>query len=171
MTIENFKKEIIPLKHPIFRYANFMLRNNEDAQDITQEVLVKIWEKRDELSGIENLRAWAITITRNKCLDFIKAKKGDQLPWEENLDKPTTDNPFDRTRLIDETNWIKQLMEQLPISQKDVFYLRHFEGNSYQEISETLKIDMSSVKVYLHRARIFIKKELEEKHNYGLKTG
>ena len=148
-----------------------MLRNNEDAQDITQEVLVKIWEKRNELSGIENIRAWATTITRNKCLDFIKSKKGDQLPWEENLDKPTTDNPFDRTRLIDESNWVKSLMEQLPISQKDVFYLRHFEGNTYQEISDTLKIDMSSVKVNLHRARVFIKKELEEKHNYGLKTG
>lgn len=171
MTIENFKKEILPLKHPIFRYANFMLKNKEDAEDITQEVLVKIWEKRMEIPEIRNLRAWSITITRNKCLDQIKANKGDQLSWEENMDSPSTENPFDKMRMMDETNWIKHIMDQLPNTQKEVFYLRHFEGQSYQEISEELKMEMSNVKVNLHRSRTYIKKALEEKHNYGLKTG
>jgi RNA polymerase sigma-70 factor (ECF subfamily) len=171
MTISYFEKEILPLKHAIARYANFMLKDMDDAQDITQEVLLKIWEKRDEMDQIVNKRAWAITITRNKCLDFIKAKKGERVSWEDNLDQIITDNPFDKLRVLDETNLIKNLMEQLPAKQKEVFYLRHFEGSTYQEIEENLAIDMNSVKVYLHRARTFIKKALEEKHNYGLKTG
>lgn len=171
MTIDTFEKEILPLKHPIFRFANFMLRNGEDAQDITQEVLIKIWEKRDDVAEINNVRAWAITITRNKCLDLIKTRKRESYSWDENMDSPTESTPFDTLRINDETNWIRSLMKRLPTSQKDVFYLRHFEGNSYKEISETLTLDENKVKVYLHRARTFIKKSLEEKHNYGLKTG
>ena len=52
MTANTFEKEILPLKHPIFRFAMFMLKNNDDAQDITQEVLIKIWEKREELDQV-----------------------------------------------------------------------------------------------------------------------
>ena len=171
MTIQTFEKEIIPLKHPIFRFAYFMLKNMQDAQDVTQEVLIKIWNKKEEVESIKNIRAWAITITRNTCLDFIKAKKGNSFSWDDNIDTPNTSNPFDELRWNDESKWIKTLMKQLPVNQKDVFYLRHFEENSYKEISETLNLDENKVKVYLHRARTFIKKSLEEKHNYGLKTG
>ena len=171
MTIQNFEKEILPLKHPIYRFAYFMLKNTEDAQDVTQEVLIKIWNKKEEISAIKNMRAWSITITRNTCLDHIKSRKGDSFSWDDNIDAPTSTNPFDELRLNDESKWIKILMDQLPVNQKDVFYLRHFEGNSYKEIGETLKFEESKVKVYLHRARTYIKKSLEEKHNYGLKTG
>ena len=87
------------------------------------------------------------------------------------MDKPNYDTPYDSLRISDEKNWIKKLLKSLPNIQKEVFYLRHFEGNSYQEISEMLGVDMNNVKVNLHRARVFIKKELEEKHHYGLKTG
>jgi len=171
MTIETFENTILPLKHPIFRYANFMLKNEDDAKDISQEVLIKIWQKREEVDQVLNLRAWAITITRNKCLDLIKSRKGEVYTWDENLDTPLNETPFDTTRIKDETNWVKDLMKELPIKQKEVFYLRHFEGNSYKEIEETLDLDENKVKVYLHRARTFIKRTMEEKHAYGLKTG
>jgi RNA polymerase sigma factor (sigma-70 family) len=171
MTIETFEKDILPLKHSIFRFANFMLKNEDDAKDITQEVLIKIWEKRDEVYQVKNLRAWAITITRNKCLDLIKSKKGGAFSLDENIDTPTYDTPFDKMRINDETTWVKSLMEKLPVIQKEVFYLRHFEDDTYKEIGDSLNLDENKVKVYLHRARTFIKKELEAKHNYGLKTG
>lgn len=171
MTIETFEKDILPLKHPIFRYASFMMKNEDDAQDISQEVLIKIWQKKDELDQVKNMRAWAITITRNKCLDLIKSRKGDAFSWDENMDAPLYETPYDKLRISDETNWVKSLMEKLPIDQKEVFYLRHFEGDTYKEIGETLDLDENKVKVYLHRARTFIKRSLEEKHDYGLKTG
>ena len=59
----------------------------------------------------------------------------------------------------------------LPELQKEIFYMRHFEENSYQEIGESLNIDESKVKVYLHRARVFIKRSLEQKNDHGIKTG
>ena len=75
MTVEIFEKDIIPLKHPIFRYALYMLKNKDDARDITQDVLIKLWEKRQYLNQVDNRRAWALKITRNQCLDFFKSKK------------------------------------------------------------------------------------------------
>lgn len=171
MTTESFQKDILPLKHPVYRYALYMMKNKDDAQDITQEVLIKIWEKREELYQVKNLRAWAITITRNKCLDLFKSKKGDLYSLEENLDASDGATPYEKMQALDENNLIKDLLEKLPTMQKEVFYLRHFEEDSYKEIGDALNIDENKVKVYLHRARTFIKKSLEEKHNYGLKTG
>ena len=171
MTTESFQKDVLPLKHPIFRYALYMMKNKDDAQDVTQEVLIKIWEKREELYQVKNLRAWAMTITRNKCLDLLKSTKGDFYSLEENLDAAQTVSPYEKMQALDESNLIKDLLEKLPSMQKEVFYLRHFEEDSYKEIGDTLNIDENKVKVYLHRARTFIKKSLEEKHNYGLKTG
>lgn len=171
MTANTFEKEILPLKHPIFGFAMFMLKNNDDAQDITQEVLIKIWEKRAELDQVINLRAWAITITRNKCLDLIKSRKGEFFSLDENRDSVESATPYEMLQSTDETNLIKNLLEKLPLLQKEVFYLRHFEGDTYKEIGDTLNLDENKVKVYLHRARTFIKKSLEEKHDYGLKTG
>ncbi len=171
MTTDTFEKEILPLKHPIFRFALFMLKNNDDAQDVTQEVLIKIWEKREELDQVRNRRAWAITITRNKCLDLIKSRKEGVFSLDENMDAATSSTPYELLQVSDETDWVKNLLEKLPILQKEVFYLRHFEGDTYKEIGESLNLDENKVKVYLHRARTFIKKSLEEKHDYGLKTG
>jgi len=171
MTIDTFEKDILPLKHPIYRFALFMMKNEDDAKDVCQEVLIKIWEKRDDLYEVKNLRAWAITITRNKCLDHIKARKGDTFSWDESIDAPTHTTPYQVLSINDETNWVKGLMHELPIKQKEVFYLRHFEENTYKEISKALDLNETKVKVYLHRARTFIKDAMEQKHAYGLKTG
>ena len=171
MTAETFEHEILPLKHPVYRYALYLLKNKEDARDIAQEVLIKMWEKRQELDQVENRRSWALKITRNKCLDFLKSPARRGMQWKESMDKKTEETPFNILERKDRTNWVKSQMQLLPELQKEIFYLRHFEENSYREIGKSLNIDESKVKVYLHRARAFIKQSLEKKHAHGLKTG
>ena len=112
-----------------------------------------------------------MTITRNKCLDELKSRKKEHYSWDDNLDRVEEQTPFIQSSISDETAWVRKLMQDLPQDQREVFYLRHFEGNSYKEISDNLRLSESKVKVYLHRARSFIKRSLEEKHDYGLKTG
>lgn len=171
MTIENFEKDILPLKQPIYRFALYLVKNQEDARDIAQEVLIKMWEKRQGLDKVENYRAWALKITRNKCLDLFKSARRKNVDWNETLDKKTATTPLNILDTKDQTNWVKTQMEMLPELQKEIFYMRHFEENTYQEIGESLNIDESKVKVYLHRARVFIKQSLEQKNDHGLKTG
>ena len=171
MTIETFEKEILPLKQPIFRFALYLVKNKEDARDISQEVLIKMWEKRQDLDKVENYRAWALKITRNKCLDLFKSARRKNVDWNETLDKRTATTPLSILDTKDQTYWVKTQMEMLPELQKEIFYMRHFEENSYREIGESLNIDESKVKVYLHRARVFIKQSLEQKNDHGIKTG
>ena len=65
---------ILPLTKNIYAYAQHILSNPTDAADITQEVMIKLWNTRRELKGVQNPRAWALKVTRNLCLDWIKNK-------------------------------------------------------------------------------------------------
>ena len=66
---------ILPLTKNIYAYAQHILSNPTDAADITQEVMIKLWNTRRELKGVQNPRAWALKVTRNLCLDWIKKPK------------------------------------------------------------------------------------------------
>ena len=66
---------ILPLTKNIYAYAQHILSNPTDAADITQEVMIKLWNTRRELKGVQNPRAWALKVTRNLCLDWIKKQK------------------------------------------------------------------------------------------------
>ncbi len=75
MSSELFKKEILPLRHQLFRVSLKMLDDSEDAEDAVQEVLLKLWSKRDTLITCDNPAAFATTVTKNHCLDKLKLKK------------------------------------------------------------------------------------------------
>ena len=76
MTEKEFNHMILPLTKNIYAYAQHILSNPTDAADITQEVMIKLWNTRRELKGVQNPRAWALKVTRNLCLDWIKTKTG-----------------------------------------------------------------------------------------------
>lgn len=171
MTTDRFEKDILPIKHPIYRYALYLVKNKEDARDLTQEVLIKLWENREQLVRIENPRAWAMKMTRNRCLDWLKSPKRKGVEWKEDLDQRTDHHAQKQLEEKEQTQWVKKQLKRLPEMQQNVFYLRHFEENSYREIGDSLQIDETKVKVYLHRARTFMKKQIEQHNAYGLQTG
>ena len=71
MHLEYFKNEIFPLKDKLFRYAYSLLKDRAEAEDVVQEVFMRLWQKRDELINIKNIEAWNMTMTRNLTLDRI----------------------------------------------------------------------------------------------------
>ena len=73
--LEYFKKEIIPLKNKLFRYAISFVKDVDEAEDVVQEVFLKMWNKRTELKKVKNVEAWGMTITRNHSLDVLKRRK------------------------------------------------------------------------------------------------
>ena len=75
MSSELFKKEILPLRHQLFRVSLKMLDDSEDAEDAVQEVLLKLWSKRDALVTYHNPTAFAKKKKKNHCLDKLKLKK------------------------------------------------------------------------------------------------
>lgn len=72
MTEKEFNHKIMPLARPVYSFALNMTGNSEDSADITQDVMIKLWDQRKDLKQIKNPKAWALKITRNLCLDWLK---------------------------------------------------------------------------------------------------
>jgi RNA polymerase sigma factor (sigma-70 family) len=75
MDADQFKKDVLPLKNKLFRFASGLLNDREEARDAIQEVFEKLWKIRDELSRLNSLEAYAMKVTKNHCLDRIKSRR------------------------------------------------------------------------------------------------
>lgn len=171
MNIDCFHTIILPMKDKLFRLAYSIVRDRADAEDILQDVLMKLWSRRDEWVHITNLEAYCFRITKNAALDRLAAVavrntrtidsvKENQLFVEER--SPHNDMVRKEQRKV-----IEQCIEELSENQRLVFTLREIEGMSYKEIAQALSISEDLVKISLHRARQKMKEMLSEYHNEG----
>lgn len=171
MTLEAFTSDVLPLKNKLHRFAVRYLGDAAEAQDVVQDVLIKVWNRREELSEIDNLEAWCMTVTRNLSLDRLKSsKRKNTVQMPEGLDVSEGDKktPFHSAAAGDMMKQIDHLMNTLPDKQRQVMQLRDIEGFSYKEISDILTLDLNQVKVNLFRARKYIREKLFEMNAYGL---
>jgi RNA polymerase sigma-70 factor (ECF subfamily) len=151
----------------MYRYALSILKDGDTAHDVVQECLVKIWNKREVLEKVDNTEAWAMRITRNQCFDWVKTNRFTILPREQE-DEPDQVKADHDTLMEDQQKWLKLVLETLPEKQQEVFHLREIEGMTYQEISEVLALNLSEVKVNLHRARTKVRSSLQKIEAYGI---
>lgn len=167
MTIELFKKDILPVKDKLYRLALRMLTNPAEAQDAVQEVLLKLWQQGETLQKIENVEAWAMRVTKNWCLDKLRSKHRriedlDQVPVQMD-DAPSPQESMERKEVHQK---IRRMIEQLPEKQMMVIQLRDIEGMTYQEIEQTLDMPQNQIKTNLFRARQKLKVLMTKKINH-----
>jgi len=161
-----FNKNILPLADRMFRYAVSMLQSSSAAQDVVQDSLLKIWDRRKSLDTIQNTEAWAMRVVRNGCLDNIRANRF--TAFEESHENRLYVNNEDTMVYQDQRKWYEEAIESLPEKQKEVFHLREVECLSYQEISDIMGIGESDVKVNLHRARNKVRETMKKVEAYGV---
>jgi RNA polymerase sigma-70 factor (ECF subfamily) len=162
-----FEKNVLPVSQQMYRYALSILKNADSAQDVVQECLVKIWNKRGMLHKIDNHEAWAMRITRNQCFDWVKTNRFTILPREQEEEPDQVKADHD-TLMEDQQKWLDLILATLPQKQQEIFHLREIDGMTYQEISEILSLNMSEVKVNLHRARTKVRTSLQKIEAYGI---
>lgn len=170
MDVTDFKNEVLPLKNKLYRFALTIVRDQELAQDVVQECLIKVWEKREEVAFVQNMEAWCMQITRNKALDKLRSKhvkRTDMFEVEFDTRKER-DTPYVVTERSELMERIQSLIKDLPQRQREVMQLRDIEEYSYKEIAEYLDIDINLVKTNLFRARRKIKESLIKVEAYGL---
>lgn len=166
----NFRNDVLPLKNQLFRLALRITLNQEEAEDIVQDTLMRLWDKRDTLDEIENLGAFAFTICRNLSLDRLKKLDN----RSESLDDMVLEradnasNPSETAIQTDRLDMVKKIVDSLPEKQRSCMQLRDFEGKPYKEIAEALQITEEQVKVNIFRARQTVKKRFQQLDNYGL---
>ena len=159
--MKDFTRQITPIKDRLFRFAMRMVDNVALAEDVVQEVLIKLWDKRSELPHIQNLEAWSIRLTRNLSVDKLRSKHQKVDGFQEGFDMVSmTQTPAEIMESKDALQRIHQLIQTLPEKQKLVLQLRDIEELSYKEIAEILELPMNQVKVNLFRARQHLKEKL-----------
>jgi len=169
MSLEAFKARVLPTKNKLFRFAFKMLGSEEEAKDIVQEVMIKVWNKRDEMHTYHNMEAWCMRITRNLSLDRLKSKDYRTIGLAEGFDiKEKAITPEKLAELKDTMASINMFIASLPEKQKLIIQLRDIEGFSYKEIADILNLNINQVKVNLFRARKSIKENLLNINAYGL---
>lgn len=170
MTTQDFKERILPLKNPLYRFAFSYLKDEAEAQDVVQEVMIECWEKIDDANSIHNMEAYCVTLTKHRSLDKLKRKGRQQSPLTE-IQSVMAD-PVDPDRAAqgkEAIGHVQEIMDGLPEKQREVLHLRDMEGYSYKEICEMLSLEMNHVKVLLHRARKFVQSQWQEMNAYGIR--
>jgi len=171
MDIKDFKEKIFPLKDKIYRRALRILKHVEEAEEIVQEVLIKIWQKRDSIKEESNYESYAMVITRNMCYDKFKTKhyKNKYLSLDE-MEFEIVFDSYDPEKYAEyhqANELIENIIEEFPIRWKDIIHLRDVEGYTNQEVAEMLGLTESIVKVTLSRTRKRIREILQKKYNYN----
>jgi RNA polymerase sigma factor (sigma-70 family) len=169
MNLEDFETRVLPAKNKLYRFAFRLLGNSDEAKDVVQDTMIKVWNGRD-LAEVQNMEAWCMRITKNLSLDKLRSKQRKSTgPMEEGFEARQEGlSPLEKTELKESMKRIDELMTKLPDKQRQVMHLRDIEGHSYNEICEIMELDMNQVKVNLFRARNAVREKLIKLNAYGL---
>lgn len=164
-----FLNVVLPFKDKLYRLAKRLLVSKEEAEDATQEILMKLWSKNKVMDGYNNVEAYAMMMTKNFCLDRLKSKQAGNLKLVHSNYQDENVSLQNQVEVSDSLSWIERIMEELPEQQKMVLQLRDVEQYEFDEIAELLDMSASAVRVALSRARKTVREKLVQKHNYGIK--
>ena len=166
----SFRNDVLPLKDKLFRLALRITLNREEAEDIVQDTLIKVWNSRDKWQQLESIEAYSLTIARNLSLDRIKKMENQNGSLEdEQTEKPdSTSNPSERMIQKDKLDIVKRMIDELPEKQRSCIQLRDIEGKAYKDIALILGITEEQVKINIFRARQTIKQRFQQFDKYGL---
>ncbi|PNQ72515.1 RNA polymerase subunit sigma-70 [Hanstruepera neustonica] len=169
MTQSEFLNIVMPFKDKVFRLAKRLLVSREEAEDATQEILLKLWNNKAKIEEYKNVEAFSMTMTKNFCLDKLKSKQAQNLKIVHSNYQDHSVSVQKQVELNDSLDWVGKIIEDLPEQQKMVIQLRDIEQYDYDEIAKMLDMNNTAVRVALSRARKTIREKLTNTHRYGIK--
>ena len=164
-----FKIYVSQYKDLIYSQAFYFTKSSEDAQDITQDVLIKLWHHLDKVPRA-SAKAWLLRVTKNLCIDHSRRKRelvasamavnsdGDEFLLEQ---EDYGLNPEQETINLDSKERIMTAIHKLPEKVKNVVIMREIQDLKYDDIAAALEMPINSVKVYLHRGRKLLFEQLK----------
>ena len=167
----SFRNDVLPLKNELYRLALRITLNHAEAEDVVQETMIKVWNRRDRWDELESIEAFCLTICRNIAIDKTKKAENQNQSLMDEHDSPDssyTSNPEEQAMQQDRIALIRRLIDTLPEKQRSCMQLRDFEGKSYKEIATILDISEEQVKINIFRARQTIKQKSIVTEKYGL---
>ncbi len=156
MTTTEFQAAVLEHKDRVHGYARNILRDPEDAKDVAQECLVRLWRHRDRVEPGAACRSWLLRAAHNLCIDRLRRRSSrPELARDDDAEDPADGRPGP-DRLASSSQLAARLERALlDLDHRDraIVLLREVEGLGYEEIAETLGLKMGTLKATLHRAR------------------
>jgi RNA polymerase sigma-70 factor (ECF subfamily) len=168
MTQSEFLEIVMPFKDKLYRLAKRLLISSEEAEDATQEILMKLWSGKKKMASYRNVEAFAMTMTKNFCLDRLKSKQAGNLKLVHSNYSDEGASLQKEVEVRDSLGWVERIMDELPEQQRMILQLRDVEAYEYTEIEKLMDMKPTAVRVALSRARKAVREKLLEKHRYGI---
>jgi len=153
MQQEQFKQEVLPLRKKLLRYAQRMLGDVEEAEDVIQEVFLKLWNIRGELQSYDSIIALSSRITKNLCINQLRFRGRTQESLDDIVVTDEEPEPDVRLEQKDSIEHVMNLIDCLPKLQQSILRMRHVDGFEINEIAELTGSNAEAIRVNLSRAR------------------
>lgn len=162
MTQDTFKSTVFILKNEMYRFAKRFVMSSDEAEDVVQDLMIRFWQRKDELEQFGNLKSYALKAVRNECLNRLK---------HHDVKTGFADMQLHRSELYSmEVNNLKEhiigFINRLPEKQKMVIHLKDVEEYEVSEIAEMLEMEENAVRVNLMRARQKVKEQISQLMSY-----
>lgn len=159
MTVAEYNKCVDAFSDGVYRFILHNIRDKDDAKDIVQDTFEKLWMTYDNVNYLK-AKSYIFTTAYRTMIDKIRRGKKSEKMEDSHLNKLTNENQYSGLKEV-----LREAVNKLPEIQKSVIMLRDYEGYSYQEIGEITGLNESQVKVYIYRARIFLKEYIGSMDN------
>jgi RNA polymerase sigma-70 factor (ECF subfamily) len=163
MSPTEFKSTIHLYKNKLYRFALGIVGHDAVAEDVVQEVFIRLWKQCQKDGNIQNPEAWCMATTRNLSIDKVRSKYRKAEPLKSGFDLiDASATPFETAVENDLLRTVKELIDKLPENWQASIRLRDIENYSYQEIAEILGITLEQVKTNIFRGRQSLRQSLEK---------
>ena len=135
----------------------------DEAEDIAQEVMLRLWQMHDELERYESIEALAALMARHQLINHQRRRKPEAL--NEAMTVSITTSPHEQLEMKEDDRWLTKRLEQLPTTQRTLLYMRQVERRTHEEIAQLLGIETTSVSTLLARARRTLLEEIKRRNN------
>ena len=165
----SFRDDILPLKGKLFRLALRITFDRAEAEDVVQDTMIRVWNKREEWTQFGSIEAYCLTVAKNLAIDRSQKKEAQNVELTPEMEEESEiSGPYDQLVNNERMSIIHRLINELPEKQRLIMQLRDIEGESYKEIAKILNLTEEQVKVNLFRARQKVKQRYLEIDEYGL---
>jgi RNA polymerase sigma-70 factor (ECF subfamily) len=148
-----FGRLVVRYQQAVFNIAYRMTGNRQEAEDVAQEAFIKSYQALDRFDPTRPFAPWLYRITTNTALNWIKRRRPEVNMDEETTRSKTMPSIEAQTIAAETSDRLRTAIATLAPNYRAVIELRHFQGLSYQEMSEALNVPLSDVKSWLFRAR------------------
>jgi RNA polymerase sigma factor (sigma-70 family) len=167
-----FLKAIEQHKNRVFSYSYYFLRNREDAEDVTQDVFVRLWQHWSNIDQ-KKMKAWIMQVTHHRCIDFTRKRKRIQENKQKSESDPITTisqysvfakDPDSQLELSETQEFLLQALDGLPDRTKSMMLMHYFQDLKFETIATMMNVNINTVKVTIHRGRKMLKEVIEREY-------